>query len=406
MIRFPVTSRSVQRPAFRLAVLALAASLAGCSTIEGWFFSDKDGYRTQARQVEALQVPPDLSQLDNRTVVPGTVISAAAMQSDGATPGQPGQARPTAAALRPSQERVALNSAGDVSFEHLGTERWVHATGTPEALWPQAKNFWLDQGYTIETEKADIGLMETGWREDRSKLPTDLIRSTLGKLFDGLWDSGLRDKFRTRFERDGKGGTNIYISQQGLAEVYTDAQHDNTAWQPRPNDPQLEALMLSRLMLKLGGKDVDPATLASAASAPQVAAADTGKNPGLIAPDAPVAARITGIPDQILVNDDFDRAWRRVGQSLDRHGFTVEDRDRPQGLFYLRYADPTQAGKDEPNFFQKLFGAKETGAAGRYRVKVLTADGKSTVMILDNTGKQVTDENAKRILGMLMNDLR
>ena len=400
MIRFPVTSRSVQRPAFRLAVLALAASLAGCSTIEGWFFSDKDGYRSQARQVEALQVPPDLSQLDNRTVAPGTVISAAAMQSDANTPGQP---RP-AATPRPSQASVALNSAGDVSFERLGTERWVHATGTPEALWPQAKNFWLDQGYTIETEKADIGLIETGWREDRSKIPNDLIRSTLGKLFDGMWDSGLRDKFRTRFERDGKGGTNIYISHQGLAEVYTNVQHDNTAWQPRPNDPQLEAIMLSRLMLKLGGKDVDPATLASAASAPQVATAET--KPGLIAPDAPAATPVTSIPDQIVVNDDFDRAWRRVGQSLDRHGFTVEDRDRPQGLFYLRYADPTQAGKDEPNFFQKLFGAKETGAAGRYRVKVLTADGKSTVMILDNTGKQVTDENAKRILGMLMTDLR
>ncbi len=223
-------------------------------------------------------------------------------------------------------------------------------------------------------------------------------------MFDGLWDSGLRDKYRMRFERDPKGGTNIYISHQGLAEVYTNAQHDNAAWQPRPNDPQMEALMLSRLMLKLGGKEVDPSTLAAATPAPAASDA-TAKKPALVAADAPVITP-GSVPDQIEMAEDFDRAWRRVGQSLDRHGFTVEDRDRTQGLFYLRYADPTQAGKDEPNFFQKLFGAKETGAAGRYRVKVLSTDSRSTVMVLDNTGKQVTDENAKRILGMLMGDLR
>ncbi len=401
MIRFPVSSQPV-----RLAVLALAASLAGCSTIEGWFGSDKNSYRNQARQVEALQVPPDLSQLDNRTVAPGTVVSAAQLQAEANAPG--GTPRPAAAAPRAlSTERVALNSAGDLSFERAGTERWLHSSSAPEALWPSAKDFWLDQGFDLATEKAEIGLLETGWKEDRSNKPTDIIRGTLGKLFDGLWDSGLRDKYRMRFERDAKGGTNIYISHQGLAEVYTNAQHDNAAWQPRPNDPQLEALMLSRLMLKLGGKDVDPATLASAASAPQAAASEPGKKvaAAAIAADTPVF-KPGAIPDQIEMAEDFDRAWRRVGQSLDRHGFTVEDRDRTQGLFYLRYADPTQAGKDEPNFFQKLFGAKETGAAGRYRVKVISADGRSTVMVMDNTGKQATDENAKRILGMLMGDLR
>jgi outer membrane protein assembly factor BamC len=398
--RFPVSSLPVQP--VRLAVLALVASLAGCSTIGDWFSSDKTDYRSQARQVEALQVPPDLSQLDNRTVAPGTVVSAAAMQAEANTPGQP---RTVTTAGRPGQDRVALNSAGDVTFEHLGNERWLHTAAAPEAVWTMAKNFWLDQGFTLETEKAELGLMETAWKEDRSKLPNDIIRNTLGKIFDNLWDSGLRDKYRTRFERDGKGGTNIYVSQQGMAEVYTSPQRDSAAWQPRPNDPQLEAVMLSRLMLKLGGKEVDPSTLAQAASAPQVA---TAPKTGLITPDAPPAQAVAAadVPNQIEMADDFDRAWRRVGQSLDRHGFTVEDRDRPQGLFYLRYADPTQAGKDEPNFFQKLFGAKETGGAGRYRVKVLSADGHSTVMVMDNTGKQSTDENAKRILGMLLNDLR
>ncbi|MBV8501694.1 MAG: outer membrane protein assembly factor BamC [Paucibacter sp.] len=385
MTRFPHTSQPI-----RLAVLTLAASLAGCSTVSDWFGGSDHGYRSQARQVEALQVPPDLSQLNNRTVEPGTVISAAAMQTDGS--------KPRAVTATPGGPRVALNAVGDVRFEHLGNERWVHSALTPEQIWPQVRNFWAEQGMTVETENAETGLMETAWYEDRSKLPNDIVRNTLGKIFDNLWDSGLRDKYRTRLERDAAGGTNVYISQQGMAEVFTDRERNNLVWRPRPNDPQLEALMLSRLMLKLGAQDSDAKAVASAAPAPT---AKTNEVPIIPAPRS-----LADVPNQIEVADGFDRAWRRVAQSLDRHGFTVEDRDRPQGLFYLRYADPTLAGKEEPNFFQKLFGAKELGAAGKYRVKVQSAGEKSTVLILDNTGKQVTDENAKRILQMLLDDLR
>lgn len=391
MTRFPLSSQPV-----RLAVLALAASsLAGCNTISDWFGSDKNSYRNQARQVEALQVPPDLSQLNNRVVEPGAVISAAAMQQ---TEGGKPQATAAAGTGGP---RVALNAVGDVRFERLGNERWVHSALAPEQIWSQVRNFWAEQGMTVETENAEAGLMETGWYEDRSKIPNDLIRDALGKIFDNLWDTGLRDKFRTRLERDKEGGTNIYISQQGMAEVFTDREKSNLVWRPRPNDPQLEAAMLSRLMIKLGAKETEAKAVAEAA--PTTAAP-------MAKPNAmPVQAKprsLAEVPNQLEVADGFDRAWRRVAQSLDRHGFTVEDRDRPQGLFYLRYADPTLAGKEEPNFFQKLFGAKELGAAGKYRVKVQSEGEKSTVLILDNTGKQATDENAKRILSMLLDDLR
>ena len=391
MTRFPYQSQPV-----RLAVLALAASLAGCNTLSDWFGADKDGYRKQARQVEALQVPPDLSQLNNRVVEPGTVISAAEMQAGGSktrtTPG---------ASTVPGGPRVALNAVGDVRFERLGSERWVHSALTPEQIWVQVRNFWADQGMTVETENAEVGVMETAWYEDRSKLPSDLIRNTLGKIFDNLWDTGLRDKYRTRLERDKEGGTNIYISQQGMAEVFTDREKSNLVWRQRPNDPQLEAAMLSRLMIKLGAKEGDIKNVAEAAPT----AAPTTAKPN----EVPVQAKprsLAEVPNQIEVAEGFDRAYRRVAQSLDRHGFTVEDRDRPQGLFYLRYADPTKAGNDEPNFFMKLFGAKETRVAGKYRVKVQSEGEKSTVMVMDDTGKQATDENAKRILSMLLDDLR
>ncbi|MET0517227.1 MAG: outer membrane protein assembly factor BamC [Burkholderiaceae bacterium] len=377
----------------RLACLVLASSLAGCSMFDGMFSSDKVDYRKAAKQTAGLEVPPDLTQLarDNRNAVQGGTVSASTFQQQAAA--RAGNAgTPTAATP------VAPDAAGDLHIERDGQTRWLHSSLPPEQLWPQLRSFWSERGFELSKDAPDVGVMETNWNENRAKLPQDIIRSTIGKVFDGLYSTGERDMFRTRVERDSKGGTDIYISHRGMQEVYTGTQKDNTAWQPRASDPQLEGEMLSRLMLKLGAKeDVAKAEVtattpvATSAAVPQV---------------AQKARSLSEVPNELQVNEGFERAWRRVAQSLDRHGFTVEDRDRNQGLFFLRYADPEQAGKEEPNFFQRLFGAKSTQAAGRYRVQIKSEGERSTVRILDDKGQQQTNEVAKRILNLLMDDLR
>jgi outer membrane protein assembly factor BamC len=379
----------------RLACLVLAGSLAGCSSTD-IFSSDKVDYRSAARQTSGLDVPPDLTQLarDNRAPAQqGTVISAAALQQGAA-------AKPAATA---TASTVALNAVGDVRLERSGSDRWLRTTQTPEQLWPLLRAFWQERGFELTKDQADVGVMETNWNENRAKLPQDIIRATIGKVFDGLYSTGERDMFRTRIERNASGGTEIFISHRGMQEVYTSQQKDQTVWQPRPADPQLEAEMLARLMLKLGAKEEDAKGALAGAAAP---AATTAAATGGTKPGSASARPLSEVPDSLQINEGFDRAWRRVGQSLDRHGFTIEDRDRPQGLFYLRYADPNQAGKEEPNFFQKLFSSDTAPAAVRYRVSVKSEGERTTVMVLDNTGKQQTNENAKRILGMLMDDLR
>ena len=229
-----------------------------------------------------------------------------------------------------------------------------------------------------------------------------IIRSTIGKVFDGLYSTGERDMYRTRIERTAD-GTDIYISHRGMQEVYTTTSRDATAWQNRPTDPYLEAEMLSRLMLKLGGKEDAAKTVVAEAGKPAATPPVSSVRP---AGEEPRVRRpLSEVPDSLNVNDAFDRAWRRVGLSLDRHGFTIEDRDRAAGLFYLRYADPEQAGKDEPNFFQRLFGAKAASPV-RYRVSVKSEGATSTVRVLDDRGQAITDDNAKRILSLLMDDLR
>ncbi|PTT90810.1 hypothetical protein DBR42_05145, partial [Pelomonas sp. HMWF004] len=274
-------------------------------------------------------------------------------------------------------------------------------TAAPEQVWPLLRSFWQERGLELQKDQPEVGVMETNWAENRAKLPQDIIRQTIGKVFDGLYSTGERDMYRTRVERTTT-GTDIFISHRGMQEVYTSQSRDSTSWQNRPSDPSLEAEMLSRLMLKLGGQETAAkAVVAEAAPAPAAK-----PSPLAVGGDAQRPRRaLSEVPDSLTVNDGFERAWRRTGLSLDRHGFTIEDRDRAAGLFFLRYADPEQAGKDEPNFFQRLFGAK-AATPTRYRVSVKAEGDKSTVRVLDDRSQPVTDDNAKRILNLLMDDLR
>jgi len=394
-----VMSVSSLRPtATRLACTAFVLSLAGCSTFDSLFSSDKVDYRgAAARQTQGLEVPPDLSQLakDNRAQVQGGSITASALSA--VKPATPAGVQTSTTA----SGTVALNAAGDVRLERSGTDRWLHTSATPEQIWPQLRAFWQERGLELVKEQPEVGTMETNWAENRAKLPQDFVRSTIGKVFDGLYSTGERDMYRTRIERSAN-GTDIFISHRGMQEVYTTQARDSTAWQNRPSDPYLEAEMLSRLMLKLGGKEDAAKTVVAEAGKPAPATSVTK-----VGGEGQRVARrpLSEVPDSLTVADGFDRAWRRVGLSLDRHGFTIEDRDRAAGLFYLRYADPEQAGKEEPNFFQKLFGAKAPTPA-RYRVSVKADGDKSTVRILDDRSQAVTDDNAKRILSLLMDDLK
>ena len=67
-----------------------------------------------------------------------------------------------------------------------------------------------------------------------------------------------------------------------------------------------------------------------------------------------------------MIDEPFDRAWRRVGVALDRGGFEVTDRDRSQGLFMINYLDPDyeQQKKSEQGFFANLFSSAKAVGSG------------------------------------------
>jgi outer membrane protein assembly factor BamC len=339
-----------------------------------------------AGKAPTLEVPPDLTQLqrENRYQIPdanrGTATASGYTLQQGAK-------TPTTV--------VAPTPTAEIRIDRAGTQRWLVVKQTPETLWPQIKDFWQDSGFLISIETPQAGVMETDWAENRAKIPQDFIRNTIGKALDSLYSTGERDKFRTRLERSADGTTEIYISHRGMQEVLVGQQKDTTMWTPRPADPELEAEFLSRLMERLGVEsNRAKATVANANIQPARAKLVKGGSGGYVE-----------------VDESFDRAWRRVGLALDRVGFTVEDRDRTQGLYFVRYVDPEADQKaSDKGFFSKLFtfgsNSDKAKSAPRYRVSVKGSGTVSQVAVLNNEGSQDSSQTANRILSLLSEQLK
>lgn len=356
---------------YKFALLSACVALAACSALE----SDKVNYKSEATsKAPSLVVPPDLTQLarDNRYATPGSgPVSAAAVN-----------------AVTAPVSTTATNKLADVRIERDGNQRWLVINRPAEELWEPLREFWRENGFTLTTDQASLGIMETDWAENRAKLPQDFIRKALGKVLDALYSTGERDRFRTRLERT-SAGTEVYITHRGMIEVYEGSQSTRTVWQPRPVDPELETEFLRRLMVKLGA----PAEQAKAAQA---------------SPVKPAALQVSNQDGQAVLNleEPFDRAWRRVGLSLDRTGFTVEDRDRTQGIYFVRYVAPL-ADKSEPGFFSKLFSSKpKDRGPQKYRIVVKSAGGKTVLSVLGADGNADVAQDAPRILQVLADDLK
>ncbi|MFC4929833.1 outer membrane protein assembly factor BamC [Massilia sp. GCM10023247] len=374
-----------------LALGALALSIAGCTTV---FEADKVDYKG-SKKAPPLDVPPDLTQIqkDNRYAAPEGrgVATASGMQQAGSAAAAPAAAGGETAA---STAAIGPVSTDAVRVERAGDQRWIVVKQSPEQLWPQVRQFWQDAGFTLANESVTTGIMETEWAENRSKIPQDFLRKTLGRVFDRAYSTGERDKYRTRLERLPDGSTEIYISHRGAEEVLTGAQKETTVWTVRPNDPMLEAQFLGRLVARLTGV-TEPAEVKAAETA--VANAEP----------APQQTKLVG--DHVEVGEGFDRAWRRVGLALDRVGFTVEDRDRVQGTYFVRYVDPD--GSNKEGFVKRLFSfgdSDKAKEAQRYRVIVKGADSgnSSTVTVQDNAGQPDTSPTAKKILSLLNDELK
>ena len=372
----------------RTVVLLLnAALLGGCGWTGDILKSDKVDYKSQSQtQAPGLEVPPDLTSptRDSRFTVPGedsrrATVTATELAARG------GAARPGASGVLPQVRNARI--------ERAGNQRWLVVAIKPDQLWPTIKEFWQELGFVIDIERPESGVMETDWAENRAKIGQDLIRRTLGRVLEGLYSTPERDKFRTRLEVNPAGETEIYLSHRGMIEIYKTEGRDQTVWQPRPVDPDLEADFLLRLMVRLGTDE-----------------GSAKKN--LEAGQRPLErAKIVraGAASVVEIDEGFDRAWRRVGLALDRVGFTVEDRDRAKGLYFVRYADTDATRRQPDGLLSKVtnfFNADKVVAAEQYQVRVSDVAPLTRVAILTKAGASEDSQTTQRILSLLHEQLK
>jgi outer membrane protein assembly factor BamC len=187
-------------------------------------------------------------------------------------------------------------------------------------------------------------------------------------------------------------------------------------------DSDLDVELLRRLMVKLGVAEKQ---------AQQIAANPVSAKHANVVKEADSSVTLT-------VDDSFDRAWRRVGLALDRIGFVMEDKNRSEGIFYVRYADvdiddspkkkkglfdtlkfwgddEEDKNKSEPekekSFAEKLKFWKGTDdksdGSSQYRIKVTENDnGSSSVNVVDKDGKRNPSTTANRIVSLLYEQLK
>ncbi|WP_239373325.1 outer membrane protein assembly factor BamC [Snodgrassella gandavensis] len=370
----------------------LAASLTACA-------SKKDNlpkldYQSNNKKIVQLDVPPDLTDPNqgNRFSAPGSsLINGAVRASDLNKP---------ASKYQTSTNTQVLTQVPDIHFQRDGSIRWLTIDNKQAAeLWPLLKAFWQEQGFTIEREEPSIGLMQTNWAENRAKVPSDAIRGIFEKVgLGGIYSSGERDMFTIRLERNSKGGTDVFFSQKGMKEVYTSKDGDSTAWQPRPNEPELEAAFLARFMQYLGAD----------AKQVQQQIADQKQNPNENA-----LAKLDG--DSVYLLGSQERNWRRVALALDRVGLNVIGEDRNQYVYLVEVAaaEASSVSNKKPGLFSRMFGrskkAEQQQLKQQPRLIVLAQplkEGGTRVSLANEDGTPYTGKDARKWIQQLDQQLR
>jgi outer membrane protein assembly factor BamC len=366
-----------------VAAALAAGAVVACGTIET---SDKIDYRA-APAPKSLDVPPDLSPLpkEDRFQVPSATVS--------------GTAKGPAAATAPSGVVPPVPVA---RLQRDGSQRWLAIDLPPEQVIDQVKEMFKAAGLRVERDDAALGIVETGWAENHAKLPLDFLRRTLGRATDAFYSTGELDKYRARIERTEKNTSEVYISHRGMVEVYTSTQREDTRWQLRPSEPELEAELLRRLQLRFLQPSTAPTEVAAAAPAGAPRAPAPPQNARLVKGASPADTKVS-------IDEPFDRAWRRVGLALDRGGFTVEDRDRTKGVYFVRYLDPDYEAKqrDQQGIFSKMFGRDLKIDAQQFRVVLAANPAAGTdVTVLDKDGRPEASATGAKILAQITEQLR
>jgi len=323
-------------------ILAIFISifLIGCSSIEEIPIIDKvtQPDYVSSKKAKKLEIPPDLDDINasNKYLINGDPTSLKQYQN------------------KDNEKNLANlidNQKDKIKVVKSGSMRWLVIPARQKEVWPVVESFWEDMGFDVSLSKR-TGIIETKWISE-SDLNKD--KNALGKFdawLDALANTATRRKFRTRIEEGvEEGTTEVYLSQRsllkGLDEHYErKSKHYEGSMNPekiyqieeykadndveekgivsnfKEDDLEIQYELLRRLMVKLGSSDLSARE--SLDSAVEVKTAELVNQEGY---------------KYIKLTDNYGRAWRRLSLAIDMVGFLVEDKDRSNGIFYIKYSN-------------------------------------------------------------------
>ncbi len=366
-----------------LALVVLFLSITACGTLNS-LFPDRSKEYKKARVSAPLEVPPDLTSLPTSDML--DVPEGGATLSE-YTSGRKVPATETESGVLPTPEDIKLARDRD--------RRWLEIDADPAAVWPLARDFWLENEFLLVREDPTAGVLETEWIDSRADVPQGVIRSVISRAFENAYSSAYRDRYRMRMERgEQPGTTEIFITHQGIQETLRGRQDEvqTSVWEPRPVDPGLEAEMLKKMMIWLGMK-------------PQQADQQLAKTRAAPGPARAELVQQDSEQPYLVVHEDFLTAWRSVGITLDRIDFAVEDRDRSGGIYYVRYNDPLQ-DEGKKGLSRLAFWSSDDEPVDTYQIKLYDDGTRTRVQVLNADGGPAASDTATRILKLLEEQLR
>ena len=380
---------------------AVLASLLSCSTLAS--DGKRIDYGAAALQVPSLEIPPDLTTPGGDEYykvpqspgggqeVPAPNASASSGQTPGSTAGTATYSDYSKGGVQNPAASTLLPTVPGVHMERNNVQRWLVINDKAENVWPEIKSFWQEIGLPVSSEDQATGVMDTRWAENRAAMAQGGSSNGFNQEFSTAHSAGERDQYRTRLER-GKDGatTEVYITHRGIKEEFSAAK-GTSQWVARNNDPELEAIMLQRLMMRFGVSKVNSSNAVAATNpiATNTTPLNASEPLGLAS-----LREISAGDTVIIVNDAFDRSWRKVGLAIESAGLSVEDKDREKGIYFLRPVKLDRGWLDKLKFWKN-----DVDTSRHYRVQVKDGGTSCVVSIVDQDG--ASNKVSKQMLGAI-----
>lgn len=365
-----------------IASIIVLSFITGCSSIPTLddIIPDKRKKYRKSRDLPALEIPPDLT---TERVGSGALSDNSTGGATSLSDFERQQATGNVAAIKGEQALLAATT----------DETRITIPQSPSAIWPKLSSELKDNDYLLDVEDADLGVMETLWKNNNPD----------------LYGVVSRNKVRIVSERTSTGSTVLFISSQ--VELNQDGVWNNTG-----PDRELEKELASKIGVAFN-VNTDSAVsdyVANSGSTTSAAEADFARAP---APTKAAASIKTNFANNqyMVLPQEYTIAFPSMERLLGKAGIEVKGSDEDKGTYNIYYNKSTTTNRpveevnkeEEKGFFSKLKfwgdGKDELEVGdGRAYIVSLTGVGDNTeVVVLDAQGEWTDDGGSKDVLYLL-----